>query len=36
VVTTRVHLASYGSLPRSEYKSRLLDFSEATEEAADD
>lgn len=36
VVTTQVHLVEYGSLPRSEYKSRLLDFSEATEEAVDD
>jgi phenylacetate-CoA ligase len=31
VVTTAVHLVPSGTLPRSEYKSKLLDFSEATE-----
>jgi phenylacetate-CoA ligase len=36
VVTTRVHFATFGTLPRSEYKSRLLDFSEASSEAAHD
>jgi phenylacetate-CoA ligase len=36
VVTTRVHLAPAGTLPRSEYKSRLLDFSEASAETVDD
>jgi phenylacetate-CoA ligase len=36
VVTTRVHLAPFGTLPRSEYKSRLLDFSEASAETVDD
>jgi phenylacetate-CoA ligase len=36
VVTTHVHLTPAGTLPRSEYKSRLLDFSEATAELADD
>jgi phenylacetate-CoA ligase len=29
VVTTEVELVPYGTLPRSEYKSRLVDFSEA-------
>lgn len=33
VVTTAVHLVPPGTLPRSDYKSRLLDFSEATAEA---
>jgi phenylacetate-CoA ligase len=36
VVTTRVHLEPAGTLPRSEYKSKLLDFSEATAEMVDD
>ncbi|MGO4670000.1 phenylacetate--CoA ligase family protein [Bosea sp. 2RAB26] len=36
VVTTTVHLAPAGTLPRSEYKSRLLDFSEASTETVDD
>jgi phenylacetate-CoA ligase len=31
VVTTAVHLVPSGTLPRSEYKSKLLDFSEAVE-----
>jgi phenylacetate-CoA ligase len=31
VVATAVHLVPSGTLPRSEYKSKLLDFSEATE-----
>ncbi|TCR70626.1 AMP-binding protein [Bosea sp. BK604] len=35
VVTTAVQLAPAGTLPRSEYKSRLLDFSEASAEALD-
>ena len=35
VVSTAVHLAPAGTLPRSEYKSRLLDFSEAAAETAD-
>lgn len=35
VVSTAVHLAPAGTLPRSEYKSRLLDFSEAVAETAD-
>jgi len=34
VVTTSVHLVPSGTLPRSEYKSRLLDFSEAAAETA--
>ena len=29
VVSTEVELVPYGTLPRSEYKSRLVDFSEA-------
>jgi phenylacetate-CoA ligase len=33
VVTTAIHLVPPGTLPRSDYKSRLLDFSEATAEA---
>jgi phenylacetate-CoA ligase len=33
VVTTSVHLVAAGTLPRSEYKSRLLDFSEAVSDA---
>jgi phenylacetate-CoA ligase len=33
VVTTAVHLVAPGTLPRSDYKSRLLDFSEARAEA---
>jgi phenylacetate-CoA ligase len=33
VVTTAVNLVPPGTLPRSDYKSRLLDFSEATAEA---
>ena len=32
VVTTDVHLVPPGTLPRSDYKSRLLDFSEASKE----
>jgi phenylacetate-CoA ligase len=36
VVTTAVHLVPPGTLPRSDYKSRLLDFSEATAEALGD
>ncbi|WP_320109587.1 phenylacetate--CoA ligase family protein [Bosea sp. NBC_00550] len=36
VVTTAIHLVPPGTLPRSEYKSRLLDFSEASAEALDD
>ncbi len=35
VVATKVELVPNGTLPRSEYKSKLLDFSDATEEAAD-
>ena len=35
VVTTAVHLVPAGTLPRSEYKSKLLDFSEATNDALD-
>jgi phenylacetate-CoA ligase len=35
VVTTRVQLTPSGTLPRSEYKSRLLDFSEANSESID-
>jgi phenylacetate-CoA ligase len=31
VVTTAVHLVPSGTLPRSEYKSKMLDFSEAAE-----
>ena len=31
VTTTAVELVPYGTLPRSEYKSRLVDFSEASE-----
>jgi phenylacetate-CoA ligase len=31
VVTTAVHLVPSGTLPRSEYKSKMLDFSEAVE-----
>ena len=30
VVTTRIDLVAAGSLPRSEYKSKLIDFAEAT------
>lgn len=30
IVTTEVELVPYGSLPRSEYKSKLVDFREAT------
>ena len=33
VVTTELHLVTAGTLPRSEYKSRLLDFSEAVRES---
>jgi phenylacetate-CoA ligase len=29
IVTTRVTLVPYGSIPRSEYKTKLLDFSDA-------
>ena len=29
VVTTAVELVPYGTLPRSEYKSKLVDFSES-------
>lgn len=36
VVTTTVNLVPPGTLPRSDYKSRLLDFSEATAEAIDE
>ena len=36
VVTTAIHLVPPGTLPRSEYKSRLLDFSEASAEALDE
>ena len=36
VTTARCIWSPTGTLPRSEYKSRLLDFSEATAEAADD
>jgi phenylacetate-CoA ligase len=36
VVTTKVELVSKGTLPRSEYKSKLVDFSEAKAPLADD
>jgi phenylacetate-CoA ligase len=36
VVTTAIQLVPPGTLPRSDYKSRLLDFSEATAEALDE
>jgi phenylacetate-CoA ligase len=36
VVTANVQLTPAGTLPRSEYKSRLLDFSEATAESVND
>jgi phenylacetate-CoA ligase len=36
VVTTAIHLVPPGTLPRSDYKSRLLDFSEATAEVLGD
>jgi phenylacetate-CoA ligase len=36
VVATKVELVSKGTLPRSEYKSKLVDFSEATAPLADD
>jgi phenylacetate-CoA ligase len=29
IVTTKVELVSFGTLPRSDYKSRLLDFANA-------
>jgi phenylacetate-CoA ligase len=32
VVSTNVHLAQAGTLPRSEYKSKLLDYSDAAAE----
>jgi phenylacetate-CoA ligase len=36
IVSTRVELVSEGTLPRSDYKSRLVDFSEAGAALADD
>jgi phenylacetate-CoA ligase len=36
IVTTRVELVSEGTLPRSDYKSRLVDFSEAGAALVDD
>ncbi len=36
IVSTRVELVTKGTLPRSEYKSRLVDFSEAGPALADD
>jgi phenylacetate-CoA ligase len=35
VVSTAVHLTPAGTLPRSEYKSKLLDYSDATTEKLD-
>jgi phenylacetate-CoA ligase len=35
ICTTKVEFVPYGGLPRSDYKSKLLDFSEAKEEASD-
>ena len=34
VVTTDIHLVPWGSLPRSEYKSKLIDYSEAADPEA--
>lgn len=34
VVTTDIHLVPWGSLPRSEYKSKLIDYSEVAEPEA--